>query len=113
MEVKKMNFLYKIAFGMLMLCIPLLIISIIYAYLLEEPDISVWFASGGSLIALIGIILAMLSKPKKAKKKKSKTDEQKPAEEAEETEEIINPPEDIDDGDINLVLTHINSDDII
>lgn len=116
MEVKKMNYLYKIAFGLLMLCLPLLVVSIIFAYLFEEPDISVWFAAGGSLIALAGIILAMLSKQKKAKKKKSKTDEQElieKTEEAKEAEEKINTPEDIDDNDINLVLTHINSDDII
>ncbi len=63
----KMNFLYKISFVLLMLCIPLFVVSIIVAYLLEQTYISIIFSAGGALLAFVGIILAMFSRPKELK----------------------------------------------
>lgn len=66
-KTQKMNFLYKISFILLILCLPLFIISIIVAYILEKTYFSIVFSSGGALLAIIGIILCMLSNPKKLK----------------------------------------------
>ena len=66
-KTKKMNFLYKISFILLILCIPLFIISLIVAYLLEIQYLSILFSAGGAFLAFIGIILTMFSKPKKLK----------------------------------------------
>ena len=72
---RKMNFLYKISFILCLLCLPLLVISMIVAYLFEEPELSVIFSGSGAFLAFLGIIPAMLSKPKKPKKKKVKNEE--------------------------------------
>ena len=68
-KTPKMNFLYKTAFILLVICIPLFLIAIAVAYLLEEIYLSAIFSAGGAFLAFVGIILAMLSKPKKVKKK--------------------------------------------
>lgn len=72
---KKMNFLYKIAFILSLMCIPLLVISIIVAYLQEQPEWSVLFSASGAFLAFVGIILGMLSKPKKKRRRKKRTEE--------------------------------------
>lgn len=64
----KMNFLYKIAFILLMLSIPLILAATAVAYLFEQIYLSAIFSAGGALLMFVGIILAMLSKPKKIKK---------------------------------------------
>ena len=69
---RRMNFLYKISFILCLLCLPLLVISMIVAYLFEEPEFSVIFSASGAFLAFLGIILGMCSKPKKPKKKKRK-----------------------------------------
>ncbi len=69
---RRMNFLYKISFILSLLCLPLLVISMIVAYLFEEPEFSVIFSASGAFLAFLGIILGMCSKPKKPKKKKRK-----------------------------------------
>ena len=69
---RRMNFLYKISFILCLLCLPLLVISMIVAYLFEEPEFSVIFTASGAFLAFLGIILGMCSKPKKPKKKKRK-----------------------------------------
>lgn len=66
-EAKKMNFLYKIAFILLLLCIPLLLLATAVAYLQNEIYYSAVFSAGGAFLAFVGIILAMFSKPKKSK----------------------------------------------
>lgn len=81
---KKMNFLYKIAFILSLMCVPLLVISIIVAYLQEQPEWSVLFSASGAFLAFVGIILGMLSKPKKPKKKRRRK---------KRTEEAQQPPE--------------------
>ena len=63
----KMNFLYKIAFIILMLAIPLTLCAVVTAYLLEQVYLSAVFSAGGAFIMFIGIILAMFSNPKKVK----------------------------------------------
>lgn len=67
---QKMNFLYKISFIISLLCIPLLVLSLVFAYLLDNKILSVIFSASGALLAFIGIILGMYSKPKKNKPKK-------------------------------------------
>ena len=69
---RRMNFLYKISFILCLLCLPLLVISMIVAYLFEEPEFSVIFSASGAFLAFLGIILGMCSKPKKPRKKKRK-----------------------------------------
>ena len=81
---KKMNFLYKIAFILSLMCIPLLVISLIVAYAQEQPGWSVLFSGSGAFLAFIGIILGMVSKPKKPKKKRRR---KKRKEEADMTSE--------------------------
>ena len=75
---RRMNFLYKISFILCLLCLPLLVISMIVAYLFEEPEFSVIFSASGAFLAFLGIILGMCSKPKKPKKKKRKVTIQHP-----------------------------------
>ncbi len=72
---KKMNVLFKIAFILLCICIPLLITGIIVAYLFGKLNFSAVFTGSGCLLCFVGIILAMLSKPKKPKQKQPKFDE--------------------------------------
>ena len=69
---RRINFIYKISFILCLLCLPLLVISMIVAYLFEEPEFSVIFSASGAFLAFLGIILGMCSKPKKPKKKKRK-----------------------------------------
>ena len=64
-----MNVLFKIAFILLCICIPLLIAGIVVAYLFGKLNFSAVFTGSGCLLCFVGIILAMLSKPKKLKKK--------------------------------------------
>lgn len=66
---KKMNVLFKIAFILLCICIPLLIAGIVVAYLFGKLNFSAVFTGSGCVLCFVGIILAMLSKPKKPKKK--------------------------------------------
>lgn len=75
-KTPKMNFLYKIAFILLMLCIPLFLTAIVVAYLLEEIYFSAVFSAGGAFLAFVGIILVMFSKPKKIKEKTSVQDDE-------------------------------------
>ncbi len=75
-KTQKMNFLYKFAFILLILCIPLFIISLIIAYLLEQEYFSIVFSAGGSFLAFFGIIISMFSKPKKYKHNKIFKDEE-------------------------------------
>ena len=77
MKKQKMNFLYKIGFILLMLCIPMLVGAIITDYLFERTYFSAVFSAGGAFLAFIGIILTMFSKPKKPKEKKEKISEEK------------------------------------
>lgn len=72
---KKMNVLFKIAFILLCICIPLLIAGIVVAYLFGRVNFSAVFTGSGCLLCFVGIILAMLSKPKKPKQKQPKFDE--------------------------------------
>ncbi|MED9968867.1 MAG: hypothetical protein UFA98_02490 [Ruminococcus sp.] len=72
---RKMNFLYKISFILCLLCLPLLALSVLVAYVFDEPEFSVVFSGAGAFLAFLGIILGMLSKPKKPKKKKVKNEE--------------------------------------
>lgn len=72
---KKMNVLFKIAFILLCICIPLLIAGIVVAYLFGRVNFSAVFTGSGCLLCFAGIILAMLSKPKKPKQKQPKFDE--------------------------------------
>lgn len=67
---KRMNFLYKISFIISLMCVPLLVLSMLFAYLWENQTVSIIFSASGAALALIGIILGMLSKPKKPGKKK-------------------------------------------
>ncbi|MEE0913495.1 MAG: hypothetical protein U0L76_02790 [Ruminococcus sp.] len=69
MKKQKMNFLYKLGFILLMICIPMLIAAIVTAYLFERTHFSAVFSAGGAFLAFIGIILTMFSKPKKQKEK--------------------------------------------
>lgn len=105
MKVKKMNVLYKIAFGMSIACFGLLVVSIVAAYLYNEVTISVVIGASGCVSALAAIILVMLSKEKKKKEKAADDGSQPPQTESE--------PQPIEDSELKLVLTHINSDDII
>lgn len=75
-KTPKMNFLYKIAFILLMLCIPLFLTATVVAYLLEEIYFSAVFSAGGAFLAFVGIILVMFSKPKKIKEKTSIQDDE-------------------------------------
>lgn len=65
----KMNFLYKIAFIILMLAIPLTLCAAATAYLFEQVYLSAVFSAGGAFLMFVGIILAMFSKPKKSREK--------------------------------------------
>lgn len=67
----KMNGLYKTAFILLMVCIPMFIMSIVVAYALEQIYLSAIFSAGGAFLAFLGIIFATVSKPKKEKPVKS------------------------------------------
>lgn len=71
MKKTKMNFLYKTAFILLIICVPMFLIAIVVAYLLEEIYLSAIFSAGGAFLAFVGIILAMFSKPEKLKEKTS------------------------------------------
>ena len=73
---KKMNFLYKIAFILSLTSLPLLVISLIVAYLQDKPEWSILFSASGAFLAFVGIILGMCSKPKKPKKKKKRRKKQ-------------------------------------
>lgn len=64
----KMNFLYKIAFIILMLAIPLTLCAVVTAYLLGQVYLSAVFSASGAFLMFVGIILSMFSKPKKVKK---------------------------------------------
>lgn len=64
---RNMNGLFKAAFILLLVCVALLIIAVIVAYLFERPKVSAIFSVSGFLCAFVGIILAMFSKPKKEK----------------------------------------------
>lgn len=66
----KMNGLFKAGFIILIVCIPMFIFALIFAYLLEEVYFSAVFSAGGAFLAFIGIILVMFSKPKKINPKK-------------------------------------------
>ena len=79
-EKRKMNFLYKTAFILLMLCIPLLVMSQVVAYGLDYPDQSVVFSASGCFLAFLGIIFAMCSKAKKPKERKKRRKKQEPTE---------------------------------
>ena len=72
----KMNGLYKTAFILLMVCIPMFLAAIVVAYLFDKIYLSAVFSGGGAFLAFIGIIFAAVSKPKK--EKKSKEDVQQP-----------------------------------
>lgn len=63
----KMNGLYKTAFILLMVCIPMFLMSIVVAYALEQIYLSAVFSAGGAFLAFLGIIFATVSKPKKPK----------------------------------------------
>ncbi len=65
----KMNFLYKIGFILVIICIPMLIAAIVTSYVFMEKYFSAVFSAGGAFLAFVGIILVMLSKPKKIKEK--------------------------------------------
>ncbi len=69
---RKMNFLYKISFIISLMCLPLLVLSMLFGYLFENQKLSLVFSISGAALALIGIILGMLSKPKKQKDKNRK-----------------------------------------
>lgn len=71
-KVPKMNVCYLLGFIFLMVCIPLLICALVFAYLLKLEFVGVIFASSGVLLAFAGIILVLCSKPKKAKPPKAK-----------------------------------------
>lgn len=68
----KMNGLFKAGFIILIVCIPMFIFALIFAYLLEEVYFSAVFSAGGAFLAFVGIILVMFSKPKKIKPKRVK-----------------------------------------
>lgn len=68
-EKRKMNGLYKTAFILLLICIPLFFSALVVAYLFENEYLSVVFSGGGVFLAFLGIIFASLSKPKKVKQK--------------------------------------------
>lgn len=68
----KMNGLFKAGFIILIVCIPMFIFALIFAYLLEKVYFSAVFSAGGAFLAFTGIILVMFSKPKKIKPKRAK-----------------------------------------
>lgn len=66
----KMNWLYKIGFIILLLCIPMFLAALATAYIFEKVYFSAVFSAGGAFLAFLGIIFVMFSKPKKSKPKK-------------------------------------------
>ena len=86
---RKMNFLYKISFIISLLCVPLLVLSLIFAYKFEKTLLANIFSGSGVLLAFIGIILAMCSKPKKIKPKKRRKKKAEPEISADNPDESI------------------------
>lgn len=64
-QKNKMNGFYKAGFIILMACIPLFIVAVIVAYLLDNIYLSSVFSGSGAFLAFLGIIFVMKSKPKK------------------------------------------------
>lgn len=71
-QKNKMNGLYKTAFILLMICIPLFVLAIIYAYAVEDIVLMEIFSISAVFLAMLGIIFATCSKPKKIKPKKKR-----------------------------------------
>lgn len=68
----KMNGLFKAGLIILLVCIPMFLMSLVVAYIVEEIYLSAVFSAGGAFLAFLGIIFVMCSKPKKIKPKKVK-----------------------------------------
>ena len=71
---RKMNLPYKIAFVLLILCLPVFGASIFIAYVLESIAASVICSAFGVLLAVVGIILACVSKEKETEATKEAVD---------------------------------------
>lgn len=69
MKSSKMNFLYKIGFILMFVCLALFVAAIIIILVAEMNTLGVLMAVAGVFLCLIAIILTMFSKPKKPKQK--------------------------------------------
>lgn len=66
-KADKMNFLYKTAFILMVVCVALLVAALVFSSLLDNITVGVVFAVIGVVLCVVAIILAMFSKPNKQK----------------------------------------------
>lgn len=65
----KMNFLYKIGFILMLVCVALFTAAIIFLLVVENTTAGVILSVVGAALCLLAIILTMFSKPKPPKPK--------------------------------------------
>ena len=87
-KAPKMNFLYKISFILMLVCLALFAASVLVLVILKKIELGVIIAVAGAFLCLIAIILTMFSKPKQPRKRlrdveKISVNEASPSEEIE------------------------------
>ncbi|MBQ1839075.1 MAG: hypothetical protein II127_05610 [Ruminococcus sp.] len=68
-KAPKMNFLYKIGFILMLVCLALFAASVLVLVILKKIELGVIIAVAGAFLCLIAIILTMFSKPKQPRKR--------------------------------------------
>ena len=68
-KAPKMNFLYKIGFILMLVCLALFAASVRVLVILKKIELGVIIAVAGAFLCLIAIILTMFSKPKQPRKR--------------------------------------------